>query len=285
METAGQVHDFIQEAHNFYVSLRHAKPKVVLVHAGPHLLPEIGPELGGYAQRLLTSRGVDVRLNTQVAAMTARQVLYAGGGGIGTNTIITTIGNAPNPVVLDLCRQLGLEPVKGRVPTDAALRVTGQSQLWAAGDGAAVPWNDKGEKSCRPPPRSSRCATASSSGGIWPLLCRAGKSSHFRYRYRGQLANIGKRAAVAELFGLRFRGFIAWWIWRTIYLAKLPGASSGACGSRSTGPSTFIFPRDISVLLPRPDEVMRSAHLEKDEVLFTAGDPCRAYFYMCAAAP
>ena len=279
VETAGQVYDFIREAHRFYASLRGVRPKVVLVHAGPHLLPEIGPGLGGYAERLLAGRGVDVRLRTHVSAMTARQVFFAEGGTVEAHTIITTVGNAPNPVVLDLCRQLGLEAVKGRIPVDETLRVRGQEQLWAAGDGAAVPWTDRGEQKLSPPTAQFALRHGILLGRNLAAALQEKPPRPFRYRNRGQLANIGRHAAVAEVCGLQFKGFIAWWMWRTIYLAKLPGAMRRL---RVTIDWTFdlIFPRDISVLLPRPDEVMRSAHLEKDEVLFAAGDPCRAYFYV-----
>ena len=279
VETAGQVLDFIREAHRFYVRLSAVPPRVVLVHAGPHLLPEIGPKLGGYAQRLLTRRGVEVHLDTHVSAMTARQVVFAEGGAVETNTIITTVGTAPNPVVLDLCRQLGLEAVKGRIPTDEFLRVTGQQQLWAAGDGAAVPWDDRGEKKLSPPTAQFALRHGILVGRNLAAALQGRAPQPFRYRNRGQLANIGRHAAVAEVYGLQFRGFIAWWMWRTIYLAKLPGAMRRL---RVTIDWTFdlIFPRDISVLLPRPDEMMRSAHLEKGEILFSAGDPCHAYFYV-----
>src|SRR6185312_8897284 len=102
------------------------------------------------------------------------------------------------------------------------------------------------------------------------------------------LATIGERAAVAEIFGLHFRGLFAWWLWRTIYLAKLPSALRRL---RVTIDWTFdlLFRRDISVLLPRPEEALRSIHLEKDELLFKQGESCRSFFYLrrgaLAAAP
>jgi NADH:ubiquinone reductase (H+-translocating) len=278
VETAGQMHDFIREAHRLYVRLRAVPPRVVLAHAGPHLLPEIGPKLGGYAQRLLAGRGVDVRLNTHVSSMSARQVFFQEGGAVETHTIVTTIGNAPNPVVVDLCRQLGIATVRGRIPTDETLRVSGQENLWAAGDGAAVPWDDRGEKKLSPPTAQFALRHGILLGRNLAGALRGTAPRPFRYRSRGQLANIGRHAAVAEVFGFQFKGFIAWWMWRTIYLAKLPGALRRL---RVTIDWTFdlIFPRDISVL-PRPDEVMRSVHLEPEETLLSAGDPCRAHFYV-----
>jgi NADH dehydrogenase len=101
----------------------------------------------------------------------------------------------------------------------------------------------------------------------------------FRYRYMGQLATIGERDAVAEIFGMHFKGFIAWWMWRTIYLAKLPGTMRKL---RVMIDWTFdlIFPRDISQIMPPPEDAIRAIHLEKGETLFTRGSQSRGFFYL-----
>jgi NADH dehydrogenase len=155
VETAGQMLDFLRQVHKYYANLRNATIRVVLVHGGKELLQEIGPELGAYAREVLVKRGVEVRLNARVSAVTARRVLLADGSFIDANTVVTTIGNAPNPVVMDLCKQIGLDAPRGRVPTDPTMRVAGFPDLWAAGDGAAVPWVDKGEVKPSPSARAS----------------------------------------------------------------------------------------------------------------------------------
>ena len=91
---------------------RGAQPRVVLIHGGSELLSEIGPELGAYARGVLQKRGVEILLNTRVSAVTARQVMIDNGPPIDANTIVTSIGNAPNPVVMDLCKQLGIDAPK-----------------------------------------------------------------------------------------------------------------------------------------------------------------------------
>jgi NADH:ubiquinone reductase (H+-translocating) len=279
VETAGQLRSFISQAHRFYANLRSSKLRVVLVHGGEELLGEIGPELGAYARGVLEKRGIEVRLDSRVSAVTARRVILADGSGIEANTVVTTVGNAPNPIVMDLCKQIGVEPQKGRVPTDSSMRVAGIPTLWAAGDGAAVPWNDRGTQKVSP--RTAQFAQRQgkllgrnlfrSLGGLEPLP--------FRYRYMGQLATIGEREAVAEIFGMHFKGFIAWWMWRTIYLAKLPGTMRKL---RVMIDWTFdlVFPRDISQIMPPPDDVVRAIHLEKGETLFTQGSQCRGFFFL-----
>lgn len=279
VETAGQMLDFIRQAHRFYANLRASEPRVVLVHSRSELLGEIGPELGAYARRVLVKRGVEVRLDTRVSAVTARRVALSDGSSIEANTVVTTVGSAPNPVVMDLCRQIGINAPKGRIPTDAALRVAGIETLWAAGDGAAVPWDDNGTPRVSPPTAQFALRQGILLGKNIAGALHGAAARPFRYRYVGQLATIGERAAVAEVFGLHFKGFIAWWMWRTIYLAKLPGTMRKL---RVMIDWTFdlVFPRDISQLLPPPDDVVRAVHLEKGETLFFQGAPCRGFFYL-----
>ena len=279
VETAGQMLDFIRQAHRFYANLRDSEPRVVLVHSRDELLGEIGPELGAYARDVLSKRGVEVLLKARVSAVTARKVFLSDGGSIDANTVVTTIGSGPNPVAMDLCRQLGINAEKGRIPTDAELRVAGADNLWAAGDGASVPWDDQGVVKTSPPTAQFALRQGALLGRNLAAVLKGGAPEPFRYRYMGQLATIGERAAVAEVFGFHFKGFLAWWMWRTIYLAKLPGTMRKL---RVMVDWTFdlVFPRDISQLLPPPDDVVRSIHLEKGETLFVRGTPCRGFFFV-----
>jgi NADH dehydrogenase len=253
--------------------------RVVLVHGHDRLLAEIGEKLGDHARRVLEKRGMEMRLNTRVAEITADRVIFEGGEFIEAHTIVTTIGNAPNPVVLDLCRQLGLATDRGRIRTEPTLRVAGHPDLWAAGDCAAVPWTDRGEpKTCPPTAQFAQRQGVRLARNLAAHM--AGREPRpFRYRYLGQMAAIGRHDAVAEVFGRHFSGFVAWWLWRTVYLAKLPG---GVRRLRVMINWTFelIFPRDLSVVLPPPEDLLRAIHLVKDELLFERGAPCRAFFYL-----
>ena len=284
VETAGQVLDFVKQAYRLYANLADAAPKVVLIHGGQELLAEIGPELGAYAREVLTERGVEIRLNSRVSAVTAYRTFLEDGSVIDANTVVTSVGNAPNPVILDVCKQLKIEPAKGRIPTDPTMRVAGLDTLWAAGDGAAVPWTD-GKGETKPSPTTAQFAFRQGEilgRNVFGAL-HGNQPQPFRYRYMGQLATIGERAAVAEIFGLHFKGFLAWWMWRTIYLAKLPGLARKL---RVMIDWTFdlVFPRDISQILPPPMDVVRAIHLEKGEELFIQGTPCRGFFYIKAGS-
>lgn len=281
VETAGQIFDFLHEAKQFYFNLRNARLRIVLAHAGEHLLPEIGDKLGDYAQRVLQRRGMEIRLNTRVTEVTASKTILEGGDFIEANTVISSIGNAPSPIILDLCRQLGLETVKGRIVVEPTMQVPKQTHLWSAGDCAIVPWKDAAGVEKPSPPTSQFALRQGNQLGqnLVRVLRGSAPLQPFRYKYLGQLATVGKRAAVAEILGMHFSGFIAWWLWRTIYLAKLPGVLRRL---RVIVDWTFelFFARDISVVLPPPEDLLRSIHLEAGEPLFERGQKPRGYYFI-----
>ena len=279
VETAGQLLDFVQGSLRYYANLRTTPLRVVLVHGHDHLLAEIGPELGDHAQRVLEKRGMEMRLNTRVAEVTAGKVVFADGQFIEAHTIVSTIGNAPHPVLLDLCKQIGLETDKGRVPTDSALRVVGHPGLWAAGDCASVPWNDRGTIKPAPPTAQLALRQGNQLGRNLALTLNGKEPQPFTYRYLGQLATIGEREAVAEVLGFRFSGLFAWFMWRTIYLSKLPGVAR-KLRVMIDWAFELIFPRDLSLVLPPPEDILRSIHIGAGETLFQRGKVCRAFFYL-----
>jgi NADH dehydrogenase len=280
VETAGQIFDFLHEAKHFYANLRCSKLRIVLVHSGEHLLPEIAEKLGDYAQRVLERRGMEVCLGVRAVEVTGQKVLLDDGTFIETNTVVSSIGNAPSPVLLDLCRQLGLETEKGRVRVEPTMRVPGHMRLWSAGDCASVPWTDsQGVRTVAPSTSQFALRQGRQLGANLARVLRGEQPRPFRYRYLGQLATVGRRAAVAEILGMHFSGFFAWWLWRTIYLAKLPGMLRRL---RVMVDWTFelFFSRDISVVLPPPEDLLRSIHLETGEPLFERGQKPRAFFFV-----
>ena len=279
VETAGQLNALVTECSHLYFNLRSLRPRVILVHSQDHLLAEIGPELGSYARGVLERNNVEVKLNTRVIEVTATKALLSDGSTLDAATLVSTIGSAPNPLVVDLCRQVGATSLKGRIQTDPCMRVPGQTHLWAAGDCAAVPWNDRGTDRVSPPTSQFALRHGQQLG---LNLARALKNQPLRpfaYRYLGQLATIGSREAVAEILGFHFRGFIAWWLWRTIYLGKLPGIAR-KLRVIIDWTMELIFSRDISLLLPPSEDLLRAIHLEKDEALVSSGDSLRAFYYV-----
>jgi NADH dehydrogenase len=215
-ETIGALNDFVREALPSYSHLREGMLRVVLVHAGAVILPELGEKLGRYAQEKLGERGVEVRVNTKVKALSGRGVELSDGTVIESHTVVWTAGNSPNP----LLDQLPCQKERGRIVVDQFMQVLGWPGVWAVGDCAAVPDRSTG----KPYPPTAQHALRQGKVLAHNIAAeiRGEPKKPFVFSTIGQLATIGMRTGVANILGIKFSGFLAWWIWRTIYLSKLP---------------------------------------------------------------
>jgi len=218
VETIGAVNDLLREAMKFYPRLREEMLRVVLVHPGDHILPELGESLGHYAQVQLERRGVEVRLGTRVAGYDGREVALSDGTKIATRMLIWTAGITPPPLLSDLpCKK-----DRGRVVANAGLEVPEWPGVWALGDCALVPDALSPGRFCPPTAQhATRQASVLASNIAGALRGQAPRP--FRFKIIGLLATIGRRTGVAQILGFRFSGIVAWWLWRGIYLGKLPG--------------------------------------------------------------
>jgi NADH dehydrogenase len=215
-ETAAALNDFLRDALGFYRHLRPADLRVVLVHPGPVLLPELDPALGEYAGKELMRQGIEVRLNTRVTSMTDAGVVLDDGSLIATRTLVWTAGTTANPALASLT----CEKDRGRVRVADTLAVPGYPGIWALGDCAAIPDPRTGRQQPPTAQHALREAKVAASNIIAQHQGRPLRA--FRFPGLGQLAAIGRRRGVAQIFGFKFSGFIAWLLWRTIYLSKLP---------------------------------------------------------------
>jgi NADH:quinone reductase (non-electrogenic) len=218
VETVGAVNDFLREAMKFYPHLKADMVRVVLVHPGDVILPELSESLGRYAEKKQAERRVEIRLRAKVSAYDGQEVTLDDGTKIATRMLIWTAGTTPAPVLAGLPCALQ----RGRVVTDEFLQVPGYPGVWAVGDCAAIPDPFNPGKSC--PPTAQHAARQGAALAENIVAGMRGKPPQpFRFRILGLLASIGRRTAVAEILGFRFSGIIAWFLWRSIYLGKLPG--------------------------------------------------------------
>jgi NADH dehydrogenase len=214
-ETTGAVNDFLRETARFYPSVRPELIRTVLVEGGKHLLPELGEQLGGYAENKLSERGVVVMKGARVTSYDGSVVKLNNGTSISAATLIWTAGAKPGAVIDKLpCEKQG-----GRILVDECLAVAKVPGLWAVGDCAAVP-DGTGKFYPSTAQHGMREAVVAAKNiaraiGGQPL-------KPFRYKTIGMLASLGHHTGVAMLFGIKFSGFVAWWMWRSVYLAKLP---------------------------------------------------------------
>jgi NADH:ubiquinone reductase (H+-translocating) len=216
VETIAGINDFVREAVHFYSNLRENMLRVVLVHPGEVILPELGEKLGLYAQKKLAQRGVEIRVNTSVSGVSDRGVEISTGEMIETKALIWTAGTSPNPVL----GSLPCAKERGRLKVDEMLRVPDRPGVWALGDCALVPDGRTGQY--HPPTAQHALREGKVLAKNLIASARSGVMKPFSFSTIGQLAAIGRRTGVANILGINFSGFMAWWLWRTIYLSKLP---------------------------------------------------------------
>jgi NADH:ubiquinone reductase (H+-translocating) len=213
VEALAELSDLVRDALRFYPRLRAAEQRWILVDAAPKILPEIPTRLGEYAARELAKRGVDIRVGTTLDSADERGATLSDGERIETETLVWTAGVKATPLVA----RFGL-PVddRGRVVVDPTLRVEGRENVWSLGDCARVP-NEATPGQFDPPTCQHALRQAR----------RLAKNIHgeprpYRYRMLGQVATLGRHKGIADVVGLRFRGFPGWFITRTYHLYQLP---------------------------------------------------------------
>lgn len=216
VETIAAMNDFLREAVRFFPHLREDMLRIILVNSGKVILPELGEKLGTYAQRRLTEQKVEIHSNCKVIAVTDRDVTLSDGTTVTTNTLVWTAGTSPN----SLLDTLPCPKARGRVLVNEYLEVPEWPGIWALGDCARVPDRNTGES--HPPTAQHALREGKVAAKNILATIRGDQKKPFLYTTMGLLAPIGKRTGVANILGVNFSGFIAWWLWRTIYLLKLP---------------------------------------------------------------
>jgi NADH dehydrogenase len=217
-ETTGAVNDFVRETVRYYPELREELIRVVVVHPGNFILPELGEELGNYAERKLRERKVEVIKGQRVANYDGVVVTLSDGTSIPATTLIWTAGVKPSPVI----ESLPCQKERGRLLVNEDMSVPGVSGLWAAGDCAAIPDVRSGTGKFYPPTAQHALREGVIVARNIEAAILGQPVKPFRFKMLGMLASIGHHTGVAMVFGIKFSGFIAWCFWRSIYLMKLP---------------------------------------------------------------
>lgn len=216
VETIAGMNDFLRQALPFYPHLRPDMLRLVLVHSGPEILPELGQQLGRYANEKLTERGVEIRTNVKVVEMSDQSIRLSDGTNITSTTLVWTAGTAPNPLLATLpCKTKG-----GRLLVNELLEVPDWPGVWALGDCALIP--DQLTGGYHPPTGQHAMRQAAVVAHNVMGAFRGRVQQPFRFKTIGLLAAIGRRTGVARIMGFNFSGVIAWSLWRGVYLSKLP---------------------------------------------------------------
>jgi NADH dehydrogenase len=270
VETLGAVNDFVRESIRYYPNLNPNLVRTVLISSEEFVLPELGPKLGAYAQRKLIARGIEVIAGVRVVAICDGLVELSDGRKIRANTLVRAAGNAPNPLVAEL----PLQKKSGRIQVNEYLEVLDAPGVWALGDCALVPDSKTG--GFHPPTaqhalREGRCVARNVAAEIL-----GGRKKAFRFTTLGRLAAIGHRTGVANVFGINFSGFSAWWLWRTVYLLKLPRLEKKVRVALGWTLDLF-FAKDFACIMAMPARLMPGAVRQSTRHLRPRAAPRRTF--------
>ena len=270
VECIAELHDFLISAVSSYPSIKVQDLRVVLLQSADRILPELGASLAKYAQNILEQRGIEIRLQTRLSAVTAEGAVLQSKNStepefISARIVVATVPAAPHRLV----EQLPVEKDKGgRVIVTPEMQVAGTPNLWAVGDCAAVPQPD-GIMS--PPTAQHALRQAHTCASNILATLRGTPMRRFSFTGLGKLASLGHRSAVAEVMGIKLHGFIAWVFWRAVYLSKFPGLDR-KWRILTDWVLDIFLPRDITeVRIFHADSVSRE-HFHTGEAVFEQGD-------------
>jgi NADH dehydrogenase len=278
VETLAEINDFVHGARRYYPNIQDDEIQMILVHSGKRILPEVNESLSRYAISKLRKRGVEVQLETRVLGCQNGIIRLSSGRDIRAATFVWAAGTAPSPII----EQLGVpRSATGRIDVDASMAVRDRPGIWAIGDSASIP--DLNTGGFCPPTAQFALRQGKRLAKNIAAAIDGQSTKPFRFKSLGLLAGLGRHSAVAEIFGMRFSGFVAWWLWRTIYLMKLPGFERKVRVALDWSLDLF-FPRDIVYLRPLhnaqgPGAVSLPTGIDSDELA------CEIPRHDCTAVP
>jgi len=239
----------------------------VLVEATGRILPEVSKELGAYTAQRLTERGMELHLNTRLVSCVDGHVVLDNATEFAADTIVWTAGVRAHPLLAltDLPRD-----DRGRLPCNAQLQVTGAegvvSGAWSAGDCAAVPDLTKPGQLTGPSAQHA-VRQAKVLGDNLVASVRGRPLATYKHAYVGSVASLGLHKGVAEVYGIKLRGYPAWLMHRSYHWSRVPTVNRKA----RVGLDWFLalfFRRDLVSLgqLQNPRSAMRHATTDAPSV-------------------
>src|SRR5437899_4266034 len=216
VEVAAELKDRLELAARSFRDVE-LRPRVVLVHSRPMVLSELGPRLGRYTTRKLRNAGIELRLGRRVRRVEVDRVELDDDSSINSATVVSTVGNAPNPVLAGIP---AARDGRGWLAPDATFSLPGVEDVWALGDCASIidPRTDRpmpatAQHAVREGPHAARNVLAALDGR---------PQTPFDYGQLGMLVSVGRFKAVGDVLGIKVSGLLGWFLWRSYYLLRLP---------------------------------------------------------------
>ena len=265
VEVIAELNDFIRAVKRHYRKLRHETVRCVLVHSGNRILPEMTEGLAVFAQKILTRRGVEIVLNDRLAAASSEKAVFKSGLEVPCKTIVSTVPSALAPVL----QKLQCPKEKGRLKVNSSMELEGYAgEVWAVGD-CATATTVKG--SAVPPTAQHATRAAKTIALNVAAAIHGGVKTGFTFEGLGTLGALGHYSAVANIMGIHLSGLPAWFMWRSIYLMKMPGLNRKFRIGLDWLIAFLFSPDLVQIRVPR-DSSVTGQHFEPGEIVFSQGD-------------
>ena len=268
VETVAEVRELIRHALKYYPNIRPDEVRVYLIEYADRILPTFPADLAEYATRRLRINGIQVLTGVGTKSATGTSVELNDGTVIPTSTIVATIGNGPHALV----DALDLDLHWGRIKTDRFMRVHRHDSVWALGDAALIPLVEQpAEDPSHYAPQTAQFAVREGRQLAQNILGKIDKTElkPFAYTSKGSLASLGMSKAVADVYGIKLSGTLAWLLWRGFYLSFLPGfAAKFRVGV--TWLLNSVMPPNIVQIQSTPPAT-RYIHYRKGDKVFEPG--------------
>ncbi|MBX9665989.1 MAG: FAD-dependent oxidoreductase [Candidatus Obscuribacterales bacterium] len=271
VEVAGEINDLVRSSRKFFRNIKEDEIKVTVVHSGAQILPEVSSNLRDFAKQKMEQAGVSFRLNSRATMATHEGLRIEDGSVVHGGTVVCTIGTTTQHLIAGL----NIPKERGRLLTEPDMSLPGHPDIWALGDCGAVV-NSLDGQYCPPVAQFAERQGAQAAHNIARRL--SGEKTHpFRYKTQGQLCSIGGHSAVAEIQGLRISGFIAWFLWRGIYLMKLPSLTQ-QIKVGIEWMCDLIFARTLAHLKADRTKRLGKAHYGAGDFVFKCGDSATDFY-------
>ena len=272
VEIAGHLYDLAKRIRRHYKFAVGIKPRMIVIQRGERILPELQHEtLSDFALQKLRRDGVEVLLKTGVLEISKNEVHLTDGERLSYGLLAGTVGNTATALVKDS----GLPLERNRLKANGAMQVEGQQAIWALGDCALIPNAFDG----KPSPATAQFALRQAKQLAANIRnARKGQPvTAFRFRPQGLLASIGQRNGVAEVYGVKFSGMIAWFLWRAVYFMKIP-ALSRKVAIAIDWVMDALFAEDLVRVGDRETNQIRKEHYVAGDVIYSQGQPSRTLY-------
>ncbi|WP_204042122.1 NAD(P)/FAD-dependent oxidoreductase [Acrocarpospora phusangensis] len=218
IEALAELEDMTEDSIKYYPTIKREDLRWVLIEASGRILPEVGPEMGEWTVEELRRRGIELKMNTFLESCVGGLVKTSDGDEFESATIVWTAGVKPSQIVNS--GDLPLDE-RGRIKTTTRLTITGVKDAFAAGDVAGVPDVTKAGEYCAPNAQHAVRQAKVLADNITAHL-HGRPLRDYRHRYAGSVAGLGLYQGVANVYGVKLRGFPAWFMHRTYHLSRVP---------------------------------------------------------------